>query len=390
MAQAKEDDMKERSSFGVYPRRLKSGKIIYYYWAYESTGADTHEKAIRYCRNLLKQGKLINDKTHVFSRYTENFFVFEKCPYIRSRILRGKSYTKSWAHAQRNLLIARIIPEFGDKDIREIYESHIESWLLRLRQEGVGTKTLNHLITIMRLIFGYALKCHDIEDNPMEYIELFALMSAEKGILSNEELKSLFCGDVLALWGSMPHFVLNLTAVLTGMRLGELLALRFLDVQPSFITVSHSWNAMDQLKTTKNGKTRRIPIPEELYPLLHSLDKKGDKTGFIFAYSDKPMDHKTVYRYFYNALEKIGIDRQSRHMKRISFHSYRHCFNTKLLERGIPPETVRLLTGHSAGMTARYSHVQLQNVNYQFPIEINTLIDLNRLLPAAISTDGQS
>jgi hypothetical protein len=46
-----------------------------------------------------------------------------------------------------------------------------------------------------------------------------------------------------------------------------------------------------------------------------------------------------------------------------------------LIESGLTPETVRLLTGHSAGMTARYSHAQLQNINYPAILEPVGCID---------------
>lgn len=367
--------MPSESTFGVYPRRLKSGKTVFYYWAYASsgkriyktTGVDSYEKAIRYCRDLLKFGKLVNEKRYTFSCYTSDFFLYDICPYIRTRLLHGKSYTKSWAMAQRNLLLSRIFPEFGDFDIREIYEDRIESWLYKLKQEGVGTKTLNHLITILRIIFGYALKSRDIDENPMEHIELFALKSAEKGILSREELKRLFIDESASLWDSKMHYTLNLTAAITGMRLGELLALRFNMIQPSYITVAYSWNTLDKLKCTKNGKVRKIPIPDMLYRLLCFLGENKESTDFVFSSGKKPIDHKTVYKYFYRALEKIGLSKTIREEKNITFHSFRHGFNTMLLESGIAPETVRLLTGHSAGMTARYSHVQLANMNYSLP-----------------------
>jgi integrase len=266
------------------------------------------------------------------------------------------------------------MPEFGNMDIRDIYEGAIESWLFRLRQEGTGAKTLNHLITCLRLIFGYAVKHHDIEDSPMEHLELFALKSAEKGILTRAELNQLFQNDPLHVhWGSQLHFILNMTAVLTGMRLGELLALKFDMVQPSYITVAHSWNTMDKLKGTKNNKVRRIPIPDNLYQLLRSLDNGFSE--FIFSWSGKPLDHKTVYKHFYRALEKIGIDQAMRRARNITFHSYRHGFNTMLIESGITPETVRLLTGHSVGMTARYSHAQLENINYPAMLEPMGCID---------------
>jgi integrase len=71
-----------------------------------------------------------------------------------------------------------------------------------------------------------------------------------------------------------------------------------------------------------------------------------------------------VYLRFYKALEKIGLEREERLRRRVSFHSYRHWFNTCLLESGLSPETIRLLTGHTPQMTARYNHAQLVNIKY--------------------------
>jgi len=363
--------MRNESSFGVYPRKLKSGKSVYYYWAYlangkriyRSTGADSYEKAVIFCRKLLKNGQLATEKNYQFAKYTENFFIYDSCPYIKARLLRGKSYTKGWAQAQRNLLLSRIVPEFGNLDIREIYEQRIEAWLLTLKKESVGTKTLNHIITILRIIFGYALKSHDIDGNPMLNIELFALKSHEKGIMSREELAKLFSGGTI-VWRSNMHLALNLTAAITGMRLGEILALKYEMVQPYFITVAYSWSDTDLLKCPKTGKTRKIPIPENLYRFLHSLNKGRQPSDFIFSHGNKPINHKAVYKQFYKALDKIGIRQEQRKNRNLTFHSYRHGFNTMLLEFGLAPETIRLLTGHSSGMTARYSHAQLTSINY--------------------------
>jgi integrase len=361
--------MKSETRYGIYRRKMKSGKTVYYYWGYmsngekiyRSTGEDTYEKAVRYCHNLIKLGKLVEEKNLIFSAYTENFFVYEDCPYIKTRLLHGKSYTKGWAKTQRNLLISRIIPEFGNLDIREIFEKRIEAWLLKLKQDGVGTKTLNHLITVLRIVFGYAKKSHDIDDNPMENIELFSIKTVEKGILSREELALLFSDKTDSAWRSIMHYALNLTAAMTGMRLGEILALKYEMVQPYFITVAYSWSDTDQLKCPKNSKTRKIPISENLYQLLHNLNDGREPSDFIFSHGDKPIGHKSVYKQFYRALESIGINRQQMKAKNLTFHSYRHLFNSMLLESGLSPEAIRLFTGHSAGMTARYNHAQLTN-----------------------------
>jgi len=308
--------MSTEQKFGVYPRTLKSGKTIYYYWAYRgkgrrvyrSTGQDTYEKAIRYCRNLLKLGKLAVEKSNAFAKYTEQLFVYGSCPYIKSRLLHGKTYTKGWAKKQRNLITARIIPEFGNLDIGEIYENKIDTWLLRLKDEGVGYKTLNHLITVLRIIFGYAVKNHDIEDNPMDHIELFSVKSPEKGILSREEVVQLFSDDSGTIWPSKMHYALNLLALFTGMRLGEILALKYEMVKSNYIKIAYSWSETDQLKSPKTDRIREVPIPEYLYTVLHGLNDGKEPSNFIFTIrGDRPIDHKSVYKHFNFALGKISF-----------------------------------------------------------------------------------
>jgi integrase len=99
----------------------------------------------------------------------------------------------------------------------------------------------------------------------MENIELFAIKTVEKGILTREELLRLFTfieKNENVIWKSKMHYILNLTAVTTGMRLGELLALKYEMVKPNSITVAYSWSESDRLKCPKNGKTRTIPISE--------------------------------------------------------------------------------------------------------------------------------
>jgi integrase len=201
-------------------------------------------------------------------------------------------------------------------DIREIHENRIEAWLLKLKQDGVGTKTLNHLITILRIIFSYAAKSHDIDASPMDHIELFSIQAQEKGILSRDELARLFSGETGIIWRSKMHLALNLTATMTGMRLGELLALKYEMVHPNCIDVAYSWSDTDLLKCPKNGKTRKVPISENLSRLLHSLNDDRQPSDFIFSHGTKPIDHKTVYKQFYKALENIGIGNALRKEKR--------------------------------------------------------------------------
>jgi len=358
--------------FGIYPRRSRMN-VFYYYWIYDidgnrkyrSTGKTDYNEALKYCRSLQIKGQLFNGTSSSFDIYTKDFFVFDKCPYIANRLLRGYRYGKTWAQRQRGLLVNVIQPYFKDSDIRNISSKMIDGFLLQLRQEKTGAKTLNHILTTTKAIFKYAESTGMIEANPAEGIKPFKITSKEKGIFTREELTRLFNNPVESeIWTSLMQFLFNCIAATTGLRLGEILALRPENISETAITVEHSWNHLEGLKCTKTGKTRTVPISLELGKALNSYIQTNHINGFLFSANKgkTPIDHKTVYKHFKYALAKIGINEETREKRNISFHSYRHTFNTILLEARVHPETIRLLTGHSVNMTARYSHIQLNNM----------------------------
>jgi integrase len=201
-----------------------------------------------------------------------------------------------------------------------------------------------------------------IEINPCKGLKFFKIITPEKGILTKTELETLFSEKRRSqIWPEPVHFAVNYIAASTGLRIGEILALRPGDYSDGVLTVSHSFNPDDGLKPTKNGKSRSISLDKTLGTLFTDVCQGKQKDEYIFSVNNgkSPMAHKTVYKRFWKALETVGIDKTERVRRKITFHSYRHGVNTMLLETGIPPETVRLLTGHSPQMTERYSHLQL-------------------------------
>ena len=359
------------SEFGIFPKNIK-GKKIFYYWIYEndkrkfrSTGKKDYEEAIRFCRQLQIKGKLYASTSYSFNIYTKDFFYFDKCPYIKNRLLRGYSYGKTWARKQRKYLEKYIQPYFKDTDIRTISSRMIDDFILGLKKNELGVKSINHILSAVKVIFKYAEHDNFIDFNPAEGVKPFMLPIREKGIFTRQELCELFSNKAREnIWKDQKHFLINYIAVTTGMRIGEILALKKENISSNMITVSHSWNRIEGLKSTKNGKTRYIPIYYELQKALDTYINDNDIQGYLFSSNGgiKPLDHKSIYKHFWQSLNKIGIGKTERNTRNLSFHSWRHGFNTMLLEAGINPEVIRLATGHSPSMPSRYSHVQLANM----------------------------
>jgi len=360
------------NEFGIFPKNIR-GSIIYYFWVYDTNGKrrfrSTRKKefddAVKYCRSLQVKGQLLKKTPLSFSTYTENFFDYEKSAYINHRLSRGYTYSSDWAKRQKKLLETVIMQHFEQKDLNSITFNDIDVFIMSLKKHNFNNKKINHIITTLKNIFNYAEMNEVILTNPCKNIKPFKVSSPEKGILTKTEIEALFDKEKISqIWPEKMHFIINYLAYSTGVRLGEILALTPNDFTNNTLIVSHSYNRGDGLKSTKNGKTRSIPLEKKLDILLTDYCQGKKKDAFIFSSNGgiSPMDHKTIYIRFWKALEIIGIDEAERKRRNITFNSYRHGMNTRLLELGLAPETVRLLTGHSASMTARYSHIQLSNI----------------------------
>jgi len=92
--------------------------------------------------------------------------------------------------------------------------------------------------------------------------------ATKRGVLSVEEAGVLFAKP----WTDKAAMVASLLSATTGMRQGEVLALRGKDIGEAVLNVAHSWSAADGLKSPKNGEARRVPLlPEVREALLAQL-----------------------------------------------------------------------------------------------------------------------
>lgn len=124
-------------------------------------------------------------------------------------------------------------------------------------------------------------------------------------------------------------------ALHTGMRRGEILGLRWDDVDLDAGTI--------RVVRTKSGKMRLIPLNDVLLEEFEKLRRAGGEGEPVFP-------HKSVRSAFEGACRRAGI-------KNLRFHDLRHTFATRLVERGVDLITIKELLGHSSvTITERYTH----------------------------------
>ncbi|MDD1763011.1 MAG: tyrosine-type recombinase/integrase, partial [Methanothrix sp.] len=151
---------------------------------------------------------------------------------------------------------------------------------------------------------------------------------------------------------------LFITAFYTGMRLGELVNMKWtwIDLNENQITVQCS-----DTFTTKSKKERIIPFNHNLEKVLSFRTPKIfniTSDDFVFTdSSDKRLHEDYVSKKFKEYVRSTSLN------EKIHFHSLRHSFASLLVQRGVSLYVVKELLGHEALSTTQiYSHLQQQNL----------------------------
>ena len=155
--------------------------------------------------------------------------------------------------------------------------------------------------------------------------------------------------------GSEQDAALFMTAAFTGLRLGELLALQWRDVDfgGEVIRVRRSYNAHGGLGTPKSGKVRSVPMVADVARVLAGLGDREDFTGekdLVFPGEFGTFQDASALRVRYKAaLQRAGL-------RSLRFHDLRHTFGTLAVRRAEVP-AVQAWMGHAdIQTTMRYVH----------------------------------
>lgn len=157
-----------------------------------------------------------------------------------------------------------------------------------------------------------------------------------------------------------------LICLFTGLRLGELVALKwqsvdlknkiiYIEKAVSTISQNHKiFTIEDTPKTTSS--IRVIPISKQLFEILKELKQNISSEYVVCSHNNKKLQPRAYQKSFENLLKKLKI-------KHYGFHSLRHTFATRLLENKVDIKTISELMGHSSPTITlnRYVHTNLQN-----------------------------
>ena len=230
----------------------------------------------------------------------------------------------STVEGYRAIVRSQLLPEFGERPIEAITTPMVETWISRMdRSASTRTKAL----VLLHGIFKRARKVYDLPTNPVADVERPPMSrSGDIEVFSPEEVMAL-----VRAAADEQDAAIFLTAAFSGLRRGELLALRWRDVDfsGSLIRVRASY-AAGQVTTPKSGKVRSVPMAPDVAKALAELGTRGFKTGdddLVFVGRlGSFVDPSALRRRYDAAVKRAGL-------RRLRFHDLRHTFGTRMIAK---------------------------------------------------------
>lgn len=245
----------------------------------------------------------------------------------------------------------RIIPALGRVRLDQLTPAHIQAaWAALLtaprrdgkQGDGLSPKTIRNCHGLLRTSLETAIRHGLLARNPCDLVDLPRAQKPRIRVLDADQITTL-----LNAARGTPLYLPVLLAATTGMRRGEVLALRWSDVDmdSGTLTVARSLEqtkAGQREKETKTGKVRKVTMPALLIEGLRAhREETGRVAGFVLCYDDgSPLSATGLTQRFTRFARTLDLPP-------VSFHSLRHSAASLLLSLGVPLPDVSEVLGHS-------------------------------------------
>ncbi len=239
------------------------------------------------------------------------------------------------------------LPAFGAQRIDEITDRDLERWRNGL---SVSARTKNKLLTELYGIFRRAQKAYGLPTNPAALVEKLKVRPRPViEVYSPEEVRALVRAAADEKDGA-----LFLTAAFTGLRRGELIALRWRDIDfaGSTLRVRASY-AAGELTAPKSGKVRAVPLARDVAAALAPLGQRerftGDDDLLFPGQLGRRIDPDALRKRYHPARERAGL-------RRLRFHDLRHTFGTRMIAKADILRVQEWMGHADIDTTRRYLH----------------------------------
>lgn len=248
--------------------------------------------------------------------------------------------------AKEYLTRLHVVPYFGHRKLNELTVLDVEKYKAhKLAQRGLHKHTINYQLTALRTMLRTAVEWEIVKAADIPAVKLFKRDDVVVEFLGFDEAERLVAAAE-GTWRAMITLALN-----TGLRLGELLALRWEDVDlvAGRLAVRKSrWKK--HVGTPKGGRSRELPLNGKARAALKA--HKHLRGPLVFCKDDGVhLTQKKCHAEMVRWCRRAGI-------KGVQWHALRHTFASHLVMRGVSLKAVQELLGHrSIQETQKYAHL---------------------------------
>jgi integrase len=269
---------------------------------------------------------------------------------VESHLETGKQRLKPSTQATyRRFLNRQIAPHFGDTPCGKLTEQLAQDFANRLIESGLSVNTVQSVFGLLKASTGLAL-----------VVKLPKAAKPKVEFLSADEQRRV---EKSALLSGETNYIAVMLCLYTGLRIGEACGLLWSDINlaEGFLQVNRT---LQRIRIDDGGKktevvflppksatsARTIPLPKFLIKLLREFKAKSD-TESVLAYNGKHIEPRTLQNRFKKILEAAEV-------RDMNWHSTRHTFAVRMLERGTDIKTLSELLGHASAVVTLsvYSH----------------------------------
>ena len=318
-------------------------------------------------RGLIRSYVMAGARNDVpLSDYLLDFWNWERSEYIQDRLRAGRDVGRT--HIKEN--VSRImnfwIPFFKGRLLGEITRQDLKDFSAALQRKDMASSTKNKIWLAGARPLRHAYQNELIDRDITAGIPGFHGGAVRREILTPEIAQALFSAE----WKDARARLANMLAMLTGMRSGEIRALRKRDLGGGCVYVRHSWSDTEGLKSTKNGEERTVQLPfpnvaRALLELAESNPYDSSMDAFVFyaTIPGKPVEAHVFIDGLRAALERVGLSPES--AGKYCFHAWRHFYASYMRDR-ISARLLQSQTGHkTTAMLEHYSNHRISGDDEQ-------------------------